>query len=328
MRRIGGHRDLVQESFTSGVLGSVSRRLQVLVVREQEPVVSVRPDRVPDEKVPHQVRGLLLRDVVGLRRRDRRDPADAHHEPRDGVTERLALLAVKEDQRALRRQPAREQLEDRLLPLSSEHPWARERRLLVGRKRCRKPLVDGVLLAAEHPRERHDERGVGRDLDQRRLEVAVGVVGLLDARVWVDEAPGPLLFVHERPRLGLACWQRVRVECAPSLPRHRVLAGVVALLADSVERHAERVAGWLAANRAVPTGVVPGNTCSQVEHQSLPCVSGGGFLVLVRFAVIASPPRRCPAGRAAPLRRAGSAGGRSRARPGLASWPRHSAGPS
>src|SRR5690606_41233308 len=65
----------------------------------------------------HEVRGLRLCDVVGLRPCDCRDPPDAHHEPRDGVAERLTLLAVEEHQRPLWREPAREQLEDR----SEEH---------------------------------------------------------------------------------------------------------------------------------------------------------------------------------------------------------------
>src|SRR5690606_39520224 len=115
----------------------------------------------------HEVRGLRLCDVVGLRPCDCRDPPDAHHEPRDGVAERLTLLAVEEHQRPLWREPAREQLEDRLLSLAAEDPRTRERGLLVGRKRCRKPFVDHRLLATEHPRERHHERGVGRDPDQR-----------------------------------------------------------------------------------------------------------------------------------------------------------------
>ena len=213
------------------------------------------------------MRGLLLRDVVGLRLRDVRDAPDAHHEARDRVAEGLPLLAVEEDQRPLWREAAREQLEDRLLALAPEDPRARERRLLVRRQRRRQPLVDRVLLAPEHPSERNHERGVRRDLYQRRLQVPVRVLGLLDARVRVNEPPGPLLVVHERARLGLAGGQLVGTQRVPTLACDRVLARVVALLADTVERGAECVAGWLAADRAVPPGVVPGNACGQMEHR-------------------------------------------------------------
>lgn len=162
-----------------------------------------------------------------------------------------------------------EQLEDCRLALAPEDPRAIERSFLVEGKRRGQSSVDRLLFAFEHPRERHDERGVRWNLHQRRLEVPVRVLGLLDARVRVHEAPGPFLVVHERARLRLAGRQRVRLKRAPSLASDRVFTRVVALLADAVECGAERVARWLAADRPVPAGVVPGNACGQVEHYHL-----------------------------------------------------------
>src|SRR5690606_22783991 len=107
---------------------------------------------------------------------------------------------------------------------------------------------------------------VGRDPDQRRLEVAVRLLGFLDAGVGVNEAPRPLIFVHERARLGLARGQLVRVQSAPSLPCQSILTGVIALQADAVESRAERIAGRLTADGSIPTRIVPSNTCSEVEH--------------------------------------------------------------
>jgi hypothetical protein len=79
VRRISGHRNFSKELLTSRVFSGVACRLEIVMVREQEAVLSVRSDRVPNEQIPHEVRGLLLRDVVGHRWCERGDPSDAHH---------------------------------------------------------------------------------------------------------------------------------------------------------------------------------------------------------------------------------------------------------
>lgn len=104
----------------------------------------------------------------------------------------------------------------------------------------------------------------------RRLQVPVRVLGLLDAGVRVDEAPGPLLVVHERAGFGLAGGQLVGIQCVPTLACDRILARVVALLADTVERGRRmrcRTAGGRPSRS--PGVMLPGNACGQVEHEPL-----------------------------------------------------------
>src|SRR5690606_15953946 len=108
VRGVGRNRDVEQELLAPSVFGRVACRLQVIVVWKQKTIVTVRMNGVTNEQVPHQVGGLLGRDVERLRLGDMRDPSYTHHKPREGVTKRLPFLAVEEYERPLRRDPTGE----------------------------------------------------------------------------------------------------------------------------------------------------------------------------------------------------------------------------
>lgn len=85
-----------------------------------------------EQPVPHRVRVLARRSVVFLHRGDGLNTTDADHQPRNRIAERLTLLAIEEDERALRGHAIEHMVDDRRLSGAAEHPGARERRPLVG----------------------------------------------------------------------------------------------------------------------------------------------------------------------------------------------------
>ena len=245
-------------SPTPPVLVRVAGGLQIVVVGDEEPVGARRPDRVLDRSLPERIRAASL-DVVTEHRADLVQPPDADDQPVDALAEGVAALGVEHDERGTGRQPAEEQLPDRLLPRPAEDPRAAERGLVVRRERLRAAGVDVLLVLLEHPPERGGQCGVGGHPDASRQQVGVRLPRGLHRRVGVNTLLPPLARRHERTRLASAGRLLVESEVRDVPSRQALLEGVVPGLMNGVQVQAERVAPGRTADGAVPARVVPGN---------------------------------------------------------------------
>ena len=109
------NRDFLQQVEAMRVLFGITGRLEIGVVRQKEAIMSVAPDRVMDQSVPHGIHGLAALAGVFLQRANLRHSADANDKSVDSVADRLPLLGVEEDQRLARREGVEE--------LSSRASW-------------------------------------------------------------------------------------------------------------------------------------------------------------------------------------------------------------
>src|SRR5690606_3503777 len=149
--RISWDGDLCKKLSSTGVLGRIAGWLEIVVIWQQEPVEAVRPDRVSEKTIPHRISALARRGVVVLHRGDRVDATDTDNQTWHRVAKWLALLTIKEDERALGGKVIEYMVNYRRLSGAAKHPGARERRLLVRWQRARQLCVDGGLLTPQHP---------------------------------------------------------------------------------------------------------------------------------------------------------------------------------
>ena len=98
----------------------------------------------------------------------------------------------------------------------------------------------------------------------------MGVLSLAALLVGMLEDTGPLAHAHERTGFLTARRQGVRIEIRPMTSGDRLLMGVVARLADTVERQAESIPNRMVAHSAIPRPVMPCHANRQMKHSALP----------------------------------------------------------
>ena len=169
------------------------------------------------------------------------DATDTDNQTWHRVAKWLALLTIKEDERALGGKVIEYMVNYRRLSGAAKHPGARERRLLVRWQRARQLCVDGGLLTPQHPAERDRECCEGRHLHICGFQVSVCRRRLLDGRIGVIEPTCPLRLVHEGAGFSFAGRQLALSQFMPRPASEGIFRNVVLLFPDTIKRHTERV---------------------------------------------------------------------------------------